>query len=1512
MRGFLCLFAGLALTAPFSCVQAQVITTIAGTDFSFPATPIAAVNAPVGAVAPVAVDSAGNVYFADTVIANDLVFKIDTGGTLTVVAGNGTIGYSGDGGPATSAALDFPAGLAVDASGNLYIVDTFNELIRKVTSDGIISTVAGNGATGFSGDGGLAINASFRFNGVGSIAVDVAGDLFIVDQGNNRIRKVAPDGIITTVAGDGAAAYSGDGGLATSTGLGLNVDTYTGVAVDPAGNLYIADCANSRIRKVNSGGIISTLAGNGTPGFSGDGGTATKAELDFPGALAIDAAGNLYIADEYNARIRKVTPGGIISTVAGNGTVGYAGDGGLAISAELSIITGVAADSAGNIYAADNLNDRIRKITAAGVIGTLAGNGKFRYVGDGGLATSASLNYPSSVAVDPLGNISIADVYNDRVRTVTSGGIIGTSAGNGTVQFSGDGGPGPQAGLFLPFGVAVDAAGDIFVADTDHARIREVTSGGIINTIAGDGIYGNSGDGGPAANAELDLPVAITTDGSGNLYIADNQNHRIRKVAPGGIISTVAGNGTQGYAGDGGAAINAELSLPTGVAVDPSGNLFIADSGNDRIRRVTPDGVINTVAGNGKAGYSGDGGPALNASLNLNGGAAYDSIAVDSAGNLFIADYFNNRIRKVTPGGAITTVAGDGLQGYLGDGGLATNASLDYPAGVTLDTSGNLYIADTFNQRIREVLTTAPGAAVSPQQLQFSASSGGAPSAPQNLSFTSPVEGLPFTVSIPAGVNWLEVSPANGASPRLIQVTANPANLAPNTYQTIITVVVANANPSTIAVPITFQVTAALAPTLSLDKASLSFPYPQNGSARSQTVTVSNTGGGSLPFSAAATTSGGGQWLSVSPAAGQALPGSPVALTITANPSGLAAGAYSGQVTVTAGSQSQVVAVTMTISSLSQAILLSQAGLSFLGVQGGGVVPAQSFGVQNIGSGVVNWTASMSTLAGGSSWLQVSPASGSSNAAAAASPRVTVSVDASALSAGTYYGLVRIDAPGAANSPQVLTVFLQVLPPNAEVAGVVQPSQLVFTASAGGESPGSQIVQVYNIVSAAKSFQSQVNASPGLAVITRPRGATLNPQQPTSIVVQPLTTNLNAGVYNAVLTLQFSDGTISPVQITVIVSNTGAVSSSAKSGKFKPAITSSCTPSKLFPVLTTLGPTFTVSAGWPTALAVSVEDDCGMPLQTTGSVTVNFSDGEPPLSLQAQGSGDWEGTWPTGNAATGVTLKIHAANPQGLAGDQDVTGNLASQQQPPVFSKSGITNAAVVQAFTALAPGAAISIYGSRLAESTASASALPLPAQLVDTQVFIAGTSPGGTSTGLLNLPLYYVSENQVNALVPYEVSVNTSLQLLVQRGSTYSMPIQIDMAQAQPAVFGSSLLPGSAGLIYDFPVAGGQPYLVSGSAPAHPADTIVLYCAGLGTVNPGVADGAAPGQQLSNTSSTPQVTIGGQSAHVQFAGLAPGFTGLYQVNAVVPSGAQTGANVPITLTIDGQTSPAITIAIQ
>ena len=668
-----------------------IIETVAGGS-SYRGDGGAAVAAQLRFPAGVALDGAGNLYIADR--DNHRIRKVDPAGVISTVAGDGMRGYGGDGGPATAAQLGYPWGVALDGAGNLYIADTANHRIRKVDAAGVISTVAGDGTRGSGGDGDPAVDA--QLNSPYGLALDGAGNLYIADTVNHRIRKVDAAGVISTVAGDGTRGYGGDGDPATAAQLSFPV----GVALDAAGSLYIADNDNHRIRKVDAAGVISTVAGDGTRGFGGDGGAATAAQLSGPWGVALDGAGNLYIADIGNNRIRKVDSAGDISTVAGDGTFGYSGDGGPATAAQLSWPRGVAADGAGNLYIADASNARIRKVDASGAISTVAGGGP---VGDDGAATAAQLYSPSGVAPDGAGNLYIADQNNARIRKVDASGMITTVAGDGTRGYSGDGGAATAAQLNRPSGVAPDGAGNLYIADVNNHRIRKVDASGVISTVAGDGTFGFGGDGGPATAAQLNRPAGVALDGAGNLYIADVNNHRIRKVDASGVISTVAGDGTDDYGGDGGPATAAQLNRPFGVAPDGAGNLYIADSWNSRIRKVDAAGVISTVAGDGTDDYGGDGGAATAAQLSTPVG-----MALDDAGNLYIADLFNNRIRKVDSAGVISTVAGDGTFGFGGDGGPAVAAQLYYPIGVALDDAGNLYIADENNHRIRRL--TPPSA----------------------------------------------------------------------------------------------------------------------------------------------------------------------------------------------------------------------------------------------------------------------------------------------------------------------------------------------------------------------------------------------------------------------------------------------------------------------------------------------------------------------------------------------------------------------------------------------------------------------------------------------------------------------------------------------------------------------------------------------------------------------------------------------------------------------------------
>lgn len=458
--------------------------------------------------------------------------------------------------------------------------------------------------------------------------------------------------------------------------------------MDGIGNLYIADSVNNRIRRV-SRAVITTVAGSGTSGYSGDNGLAINAQLFQPIGVAVDAAGNLYIADSVNQRIRKVS-NGVITTLAGGGT--QLGDNGLATSAQLGVPYGITLDPAGSLYVAgayiDNFG-RIRKVSNR-VSSTVAGGGT--QLGDSGPATKGQLSSPRAVTLDSVGNLYVADYNNHRIRRIFNG-VITTVAGNGTPGYSGDNGSATDAQLQYPHGVAVDSAGNLYIADNGNNRIRKV-SNGVITTLAGNGTAGFSGDNGPAINAQMGPLLGIAVDFGGNVYVASGD--RVRKVA-GGVITTVAGNGTPGFSGDNGPATSAQLAQPYGVTLDSSGTLYIADYNNNRIRKVS-NGVITTIAGNGTFGFSGDNGAANNAQLNIPEG-----VAVDAAGNLYIADYGNHRVRKVS-NGIITTVAGNGTPSFSGDNGPATSAQLYNPSGITLDAVGNVYVVDSVNNRIR-VLT---------------------------------------------------------------------------------------------------------------------------------------------------------------------------------------------------------------------------------------------------------------------------------------------------------------------------------------------------------------------------------------------------------------------------------------------------------------------------------------------------------------------------------------------------------------------------------------------------------------------------------------------------------------------------------------------------------------------------------------------------------------------------------------------------------------------------------------
>ena len=697
----------ILLLAGTAFAQQYTISTVAGG--APPATPVAALSTSIGQPRKLVL-SGSNVYFS----SGNSVFKIDGSGTLTLIAGNSRPGFSGDGGPAVSAQLNAPQGMALDAAGNLYIADSLNNRVRMVDTRGVITTFAGDGSVsqpGFWGDYGPAINASLHLPT--GVAVDSTGNVYIAVSSDNTIRIVTTDGLINIFAGQGNPGYYGDyaasvtGTTTTVTNVGTaTLATLTNpqdVAIGPNNTILIADAGNSAIRSVSSAGIISTISGlQGSSGLSGDG-TANTLPMLAPFGVAADSSGNIYVAEFGTNRIRKLDTKGNITTAIGDGNQGFAGDGGPANKVEMTLPTGVALDSSGNLYFADSLNNRIRKL-AGSTVSTIAGNGLFSRSGDGGAATSAQLNAPMGVAVGTAA-LYIADTANNTVRSVTNG-VISGFAGTGTAGSSGDGNPASGAQLNGPQGLAVDSAGSLYIADTQNNRVRKVT-GGTISTVAGSGAAGFAGDGGAATSAQLNAPFAVAVDAAGNLYIAEFNNNRVRKVAANGNIGTLAGNGVSGFSGDGLQATSAQLNGPRGVAVDSSGNVYIADTNNNCVRKVTPDGVIATVAGNGIAGVSGDGGLAVNAQV---GNPV--ALAVDSVGNVYIADG-SARVRKLFLSGLITTIAGTGTRGYSGDGSSAPNAGLNAPSALAVNAAGSIWVADTLNNAVRLLQFAGGGTAVS-------------------------------------------------------------------------------------------------------------------------------------------------------------------------------------------------------------------------------------------------------------------------------------------------------------------------------------------------------------------------------------------------------------------------------------------------------------------------------------------------------------------------------------------------------------------------------------------------------------------------------------------------------------------------------------------------------------------------------------------------------------------------------------------------------------------------------
>jgi uncharacterized protein (TIGR03437 family) len=690
-------------------------------------------------------------------------------------------------------------------------------------------------------------------------------------------------------------------------------------------------------------------------------------------------------------------------------------------------------------------------------------------------------------------------------------------------------------------------------------------------------------------------------------------------------------------------------------------------------------------------------------------------------------------------------------------------------------------------------------------------------------------------------------------------------------------------------------------PPVTASPGGLSFSLTAGAAASQQIITVASHSSSPASFQASAT---GGSWLTVS-GGGTAAAFGQSSVTVTVNPSSLQPGTYTGSVSISGsfpGSPLKV-PVVVSVTGSKPLLTLSQSGMFFRASTGGPTPPALSFTVSNGGVGTLSWTAAASVFSG-ASWLSVSPSSGQSSSSS--SPAVSVQVNPAGLAAGTYYGQVQVSSSGAPNSPQSVAVVLNVAASAVNVDPDVRPTGLIFVGNAGGTNPAAKKVNITNLGSTPVSYASTVGyASVNGWLSVSPGMGSIVAGTPSSPAVTVNIGKLTPGVYVGQVSFFFTEpNTSHNVAVILIVlpagAGVGAPEAVSSDATLRREV-SGCTPAKLIPVFTLLGQSFSTAVAWPVSLEITVVDDCGTPI-TAGSVVTSFSNGDEPLNLTSLNDGRWSGTWtPHSTASVSITATAQTVAPP-LLGTASIGGSSTANPTVPLVNSGGIVNAAGdprLLSRTPVAPGSYITIYGSALASGLTVASTDTFPTQLAGTQVLMAGQP----------IPLRFTSDGQINALVPYGMATDATLQLVVARSGAYSTPQPVTLADGGPAIF----LNAQGGGIAQIAEPDGSYPLVDATHPASAGDALVIYCAGLGAVTGSVAAGTiSPSSPLAATVNTVTVTIEGISANVFFAGLTPGFVGLYQVNAYVPAGVTTSATAPLVMTVAGQSSPPTPIVIK
>jgi uncharacterized protein (TIGR03437 family) len=1406
---------------------------------------------------------------------------------IETIAGAATF----DNRPAKETPIIQPQAVWVHPNGDIFISDG-NFVVRRVRN-GMSTIVAGGGSVI---DNSLPIpGKSASLDYPNGLAGTLSGDLYISDVNHNRVQRLNADGTLVTVVGKGTAGYSGDGGRATFAEL----DGPWALALSPSGDLFIADLNNAVVRKYNiPSGIVTTYAGTGTYGYSGDGGPAVRARLGSVEALALDSSGNLYISDaQYKdgeavaSRIRRVTPAGVIATYAGAGPVGFSGDGGPATSAKITASLGLAVDSRGSLYVADTHNSRIRVVSPAGVISTYAGQSKtVNPEAEGVPATQVYLSEPAAIALDPAGNLFIPESAGELVRRVDAQTKILTTVAGTSNPF--DGTPAATAPLNRPTSVATDRFGNIYIADVGHYRVRKIDiRSGLISTVAGDGRYAEADN--ATANSLgailtlsvdpldrlliadryenvvysvnlntgkmtvlVDLsdyesePTGVAGDAAGNVYISDWNTDQVYRYSPDGKLFVAAGIGYHGapaFSGDGGPADKADLNGPNGLLLDGQGRLLICDTGNHRVRRVDPVSyIITTIAGDGIDNSDYDGYAATLASIQ-----SPVALAMDSDGWIYIADSEAHRIRVVTTEGLIYTQGGGTGSGFAGDGGPGILSLFDTPLGVAA-FGNDIYVSDSFNYRIRHmyyvVVDVHP--VVDPPRLSFRAPRGGAAPSEQLLVVRSSYVGLnlDYTVDDSDG-SWLYACTLtegtdcyHGRTPDLVEISVDTEGLVEGTYTA--TLVVSGPD-SSVRIPVDLTIDPPnVVSSVTLSPDLTQFSAPQNGTSVQQ---VSVTTAGATPLNWSIRRQTESPWLRFSATSGT----TPATVDVSVDAIGLRPGIYAALAYFAVdGGSSKLFIVTFTVTDARAALQIDRDSMLFEAVEGTTTVPPQPVRIFNPGAAPLSWQLIIPALDDQrrtASWVRASSARNTVQPGGAPS-LVTIAVDPSGLRAGTYTVPIALAASGAAGAPQVIGVRLRILPAGTPGRPVLDNTALLFVGSPGSKL-ADQTVELSS-TGGVLSFDSSVNTESGgkWLNVNPSTGVVLSSAQKSTLKIQIVTTALSPGVYTGSVKYSFSDGSLRQVNVTMIL-RAGAGSADPK------ARSAGCEPTRQVLVVPTMSDNFSLNIGWPIPVQAQVYDDCGAP-SSTSAVNVTFNNGDPVLVLKNLSGGQYAGTWTPASAGSGaVSVAMQALRPGMAKAEWKTTGRLTKESStPPILASGGVLNAASRVNTSLLAPGARLALQGANFPESAA------------DAAVLIGGFSAKVVSS----------TANEMQVVAPAQLEGITQTYVIVSARGFSTSPQTVSVVPADPG-------------LYSLPA--GAPAAVGGS--------LTVSATGLGAVD-------STGKVVAPVTAK----LGTLDATVTAATLAAGADGMYQIRITIPAGAN-GA-MPLTVTQSAITSNQIMVNVQ